>query len=354
MQIWRHIHGVDKSDLSSECGWHFITSTATAESRHHFPLASIASLPDTIDGIVNAIEKTKARLVFLQYVNYCYDRNGIPSKLLEALRRWRSAGESRRLATMFHELYAFGPPWKKAFWLRNLQRQSMIDFAGLSDVVATSNVDYYNNLAKACPASSVHLIPIGANFQTSCNKEKQWRSLSIFGLRRLDSLEFHRGLLRFLAAQGLVDKVVLCGKRIAGQEQQEELGYLRALIGNTVTIEEYYDMPPDAIPNAVTTCGLSITNVRSSLLGKSGRFQFACSLGQVTLSRKVGAAPATGVLLPGRAFVEYTQGQLKELPDTLHNHATLKAIGTEAYNLSQTEFSWHSIAEKWQQLFGTI
>lgn len=59
--------------------------------------------------------------VLLHYVGYGYDRNGCPTWLADSIERTVSAGA--RLITLFHEVYAFGPPWTKAFWHSHRQRQ---------------------------------------------------------------------------------------------------------------------------------------------------------------------------------------------------------------------------------------
>ena len=58
--------------------------------------------------------------VILHYVNYGYQPRGVPFHLRDFARRLRGKLRGRWL-TAFHELYAFGPPWRSAFWLRPLQ-----------------------------------------------------------------------------------------------------------------------------------------------------------------------------------------------------------------------------------------
>ena len=58
--------------------------------------------------------------IILHYVNYGYQKRGVPLSLPALLRKLRSASGGR-LVTIFHEVYASGPPWKSAFWLRPMQ-----------------------------------------------------------------------------------------------------------------------------------------------------------------------------------------------------------------------------------------
>ncbi|MGD1089240.1 MAG: hypothetical protein ABR955_11015 [Verrucomicrobiota bacterium] len=80
--------------------------------------------------------------VLLQYAGYGYEKRGCPLWLLRGLEKWRnqksevrsqkvgsefqlsafSLQPERRLVTMFHELYAFGQPWRSSFWTSPLQK----------------------------------------------------------------------------------------------------------------------------------------------------------------------------------------------------------------------------------------
>jgi hypothetical protein len=77
--------------------------------------------------------------VLLQYAGYGYQKRGCPVWLVRALRAWHKSGNATRhsppatrLLTMFHELYAFGPPWRSSFWTSPLQRWIARSLACLS------------------------------------------------------------------------------------------------------------------------------------------------------------------------------------------------------------------------------
>ena len=61
--------------------------------------------------------------VLLHYSNYGYHRRGCPAWLIDGLERWRRGARGRRLVTVFHEVYASGPPWRSSFWLHLQQRR---------------------------------------------------------------------------------------------------------------------------------------------------------------------------------------------------------------------------------------
>jgi hypothetical protein len=84
--------------------------------------------------------------LLLHYEGYGYAGRGCPLWLVEALRRWRGAGGGRRLVTMFHELYAWGPVWSSSFWLSPVQRSLAARLARISDGRLTSIEAYADRL----------------------------------------------------------------------------------------------------------------------------------------------------------------------------------------------------------------
>jgi hypothetical protein len=84
--------------------------------------------------------------VLLQLSGYGYSGRGCPFWLLEGLKRWRARQADARLVTMFHELYASGPPWRSAFWLSPAQRMVVAGIARRSDVAVTNIQRYRERL----------------------------------------------------------------------------------------------------------------------------------------------------------------------------------------------------------------
>ncbi len=98
-----------------------------------------------------------AAVLLLHYVNYGYAKRGCPVWLIEALEQWRSLNRHRSLVTMFHELYAFGPPWTSSFWLSPLQRELAARLARLSDHCLTSKQGYATALQRWSQGKQVHI-----------------------------------------------------------------------------------------------------------------------------------------------------------------------------------------------------
>ena len=87
-------------------------------------------------------------IVLLHYGGYGYATRGCPVWLVDGLQQWRNETKHRFLITMFHEMYAWGPPWTSAFWLSPLQRNLTARLARLSDQYLTSHRRYAEMVCK--------------------------------------------------------------------------------------------------------------------------------------------------------------------------------------------------------------
>lgn len=110
--------------------------------------------------MVDQLKTSEADAVILHYVNYGYDRWGIPLWLPPALARIRGP---RRLLTIFHELYAIGSPCQSAFWLRPLQIRTARRIAQISDLGLVSSQAQGEELARLSPLTPVRIRPVFSN-----------------------------------------------------------------------------------------------------------------------------------------------------------------------------------------------
>lgn len=108
---------------------------------------------------------TEARFdhVLLHYVNYAYHHRGIPFYLCGRARQLRARLRGRWL-TMFHELYASGPPWRSAFWLRPWQKKIARSMIDISDACFVSNDPIATEIRHYAPRESIVISPILSNF----------------------------------------------------------------------------------------------------------------------------------------------------------------------------------------------
>jgi hypothetical protein len=102
-----------------------------------------------------------AEPVLLHYAGYGYQPRGCPSWLVDGLAAWKAGGR-RRLVTVFHEVYASGPPWRSSFWLSPAQRRLAARLATLSDGRVTSLALYRRALLRLRPGLEVAVLPVFA------------------------------------------------------------------------------------------------------------------------------------------------------------------------------------------------
>lgn len=101
--------------------------------------------------------------LLLHYVGYGYAKRGCPQWLADAVLEWRQAKDTRRLVTMFHEVYASSNrPWNSQFWTSLIQQKIAKDLIQSSNVVLTSMRGYADLIAKLNPQheGKIHAIPI--------------------------------------------------------------------------------------------------------------------------------------------------------------------------------------------------
>jgi hypothetical protein len=108
--------------------------------------------------------------------------------LVNALERWRAEFRDRHLVTLFHELYASGPPWTSAFWLSPLQKRLAARLARLSDQSITSLSLYASLLARLSNGNQASIVSlpvfssIGERALTTPLSERS-RRMVVFGTR---------------------------------------------------------------------------------------------------------------------------------------------------------------------------
>jgi hypothetical protein len=103
--------------------------------------------------------ETSKAPVLLHYVGYGYHPRGCPAWLVAGLEEW-GARKDRRLVTVFHEVYATGPPWRSSFWLSPIQRRLAAALARRSQGMTTSLEIYRRNLLRCAPGREVRVLPV--------------------------------------------------------------------------------------------------------------------------------------------------------------------------------------------------
>jgi hypothetical protein len=128
--------------------------------------------------------------ILLQYSGYGYEKRGCPQWLVSGLQRWRRMNQERRLITMFHELFAYGPVWTSSFWLSSLQKKLAARLVRLSDRSLTNREAYAAILYRLGQSRDRHIpvMPVFSNVgEPECLPpalaERKRRRLAVFGNR---------------------------------------------------------------------------------------------------------------------------------------------------------------------------
>ncbi|MFL6233508.1 MAG: glycosyltransferase family 1 protein [Thermoanaerobaculia bacterium] len=125
---------------------------------HGISTRFLTAEPPEDTGLARRLEEAEEDALLLHYANYGYQRRGCPFWLPGALRRWRRG--RRRLVTVFHEVYATGPPWRSSFWTRPFQRRIAAAVARESDALVTSLDLYVQRIGPEAAPEKTSVTPV--------------------------------------------------------------------------------------------------------------------------------------------------------------------------------------------------
>jgi hypothetical protein len=117
------------------------------------------------------IEATGAKSVILHFSGHGFASRGLCFGLAQALSDWRRANDARRMVTMFHEIYAFGPIWQSSFWTAGAQKRIARELAQLSDARFVSSKAGFEQLAQLAPKQEINLLPVFSTIGEAKNLE---------------------------------------------------------------------------------------------------------------------------------------------------------------------------------------
>jgi hypothetical protein len=124
------------------------------------PRARVAN--ETCDGVI------------LHYVNYGFQKRGVPVTLVSFLKSLRRE-YGGALLIVFHELFASGPPWRSEFWLQPLQKKIARDLARLADARVVSCESMRDQLEKLSPGSNAIVQPVTSTWGEPVLSDQQLR-----------------------------------------------------------------------------------------------------------------------------------------------------------------------------------
>ncbi len=138
--------------------------------------------PASLASTISQLDTSNFPCVLLHYGPYAYSTTGSPHSFIKAI---ETLAERLPLLVFFHELIANGPPWKRAFWTRREQTQSVQTLLRLARVAFTSNQSYRQRLEHLNPQRRPILtLPIFSNIgepQPLSPIRQRARQLVLFG-----------------------------------------------------------------------------------------------------------------------------------------------------------------------------
>jgi hypothetical protein len=148
------------------CGQELLESPHRPGERNMAGLCSPSLLWRAVEELAGELNGESADVaVVVHYSGYGYDRAGAPRWLAEALEGRPRQLNNVRIITLFHELYATGWPWQRAFWYSLQQRLIGIRVARASDALVTNREVSARWLERASSRAhaSVASLPIASN-----------------------------------------------------------------------------------------------------------------------------------------------------------------------------------------------
>lgn len=326
--------------------WNFLVAFDQQDSAVYLPGVDIYQFEPSESGFLCSLSQINCSTLLLQYVGYGYDHAGQPFWLPRVLSKWRAAGDGRRLIVMFHETWASGKPWQRAFWQSYAQKQCTAQILKLADHAVTSCGATARDLQALKTNKLINIIPLGSSFTVEAKPKKNWRHCLIFGksASRTRALRVHAALIRDLAQNKLIERLVLAGEA----SENDQCLMLASAWNLPIEITCAYNFAGDDLPESMLDCGLSLMHTESTCLDKSTSFHLAAALGQLVITWQETDPGAP--LVCGEHYLAYKPQTISDIVSTLHNGERLINIADNLKKLGETYFSWPIIASQWQRL----
>ncbi|MGJ7490405.1 hypothetical protein [Variovorax sp. ZT4R33] len=163
----------------------------------HAPLRELTAQTDTRDW--------SGDMLLLHFSGYGFQKRGVPTWLLAETERLRS--RFTLFGVMFHELYAFGPPWRSAFWLSGVQRRIARKLAGQADFWLTNRDTAAQWLRVQAPSAPGRVLPVFSNVgEPEALENEREAAIAVFGSEaiRAQSYAWNNGeIFRFAKRNNL-------------------------------------------------------------------------------------------------------------------------------------------------------
>ncbi len=279
---------------------HFIVCDRTYSSDKNiddFPISQLSN--STAEALLSTLSQSQIDKVLLHYVGYGYAKRGCPTWLVDGLKSWRTANASRKLITMFHEVYASSnKPWHSSFWLSPWQKNVAERLVKISDRILTSKQLYAEILGSLSQGKhlAIPAIPVFSNIgepkQVPLLSERQpW--LVIFGgsNNRQKAYLKSRDKISFVCQRLGIKKIV-----DIGTPTKLSLSNL-----NGIPIQEMGRLSVSQIQEIFLNCYAGFLDYNPDFLAKSTIFAAYCAYGMLPISANFSDFSIDGID-PGRHY----------------------------------------------------
>jgi hypothetical protein len=313
----------------------FVPGEPTQASRKgEFEIASIADA---------GAPPTKPVHAILHYVNYGYQKSGLPFWLVPILCRIRETFGGR-LVVIFHELFATGPPWKSEFWLQPLQKKIARNVARLTDVRLVSSESMQQVLEGLVPGLDVVVHPVPSAFGEPVIDPAQLRGRDNHRWVICGGTELiERSLRSFRRISGEIPSNLLPRNLVVlgGMENSRVRPLLRKL--GAIQCEYYPAVSAETASQILSTCAFAWLDyfatgtAKADLLLKSSSFANVCAHAVLCVTpRTLSAISLENDLLPGPFTIAHGEVKMpseNERPDIAqaiydwyHRHASMATL----------------------------
>lgn len=259
--------------------------------------------------------------VVVHYANYGYQGRGVAFQLRRFARDLRGS-VAGRWVTMFHELYASGPPWRSAFWVRPLQVKIARDLMDLSNSCVASNEVIKYEINRYDPDKPVHMIPMMSNFGEPpwpIRAEKSPKRWAIAGGTALIERSLHAfAQIKALIPEFYSPETVEIVGGVDGHLLRDRLRKLRRSFP-AVSFRHHPQVSADQASTILAPCAFGWLNYFGSgkawpgMIFKSGSFAAFCAHGIVpVLSHQEPELAAAADRFPGPFFISTAKTALPD------------------------------------------
>ena len=242
------------------------------------PVIALASRTPEATAAALSVASDSGSVLIAHLSHYGFATRGTPFWLLRGIERWMRLHPTVRLIVMFHELYAFGPPWRSSFWLSPVQKWITRRFLELCESAVTTTERYETALLTWRPNVMLRRLP---NFSTvgepGCVSPPTDRAnvAVVFGRAGVEDWVYGRMWSEFAEILGRVNvqRLIDIGPRSRP---------VPTMVGH-VPVEVRGVLPPDIISNILQDARYGLIAYPSDLLGKSSTFAAYAAHGVIPL-----------------------------------------------------------------------